>query len=90
MEILKVSAKTDTKSLAGAIAGYVAREGAAELQAIGAGAVNTAMKGIAVARGFMAPAGIDLVCTPSFVMLNEDGQEKTAIRLAVTDRRGGR
>ena len=90
MEILKVSSKTEPKSLGGAIAGFVTKEGVAEMHAIGAGAVNAAVKGIAVARGFLAPTGIDLVCTPGFVMLTENEQERTAIRFVVTDRRGGK
>ena len=88
MEVLKVSANTKVNSLAGAVAGYVREEGYAELQAIGAGAVNVAMKASAVARGFMAPGGIDLVCTPSFMTVVIDGEERTALRLMLEDRRG--
>ena len=90
MEILKVSTNTKVNSLAGAIAGYVREEGQAEMQAIGAGSVNVAMKATAVARGFLAPAGIDLVCTPSFAAVTVDEEERTAIRITVTDRHGVR
>ena len=89
MEILKVSAKTEVKSLAGAAAGFVREEGRAEMQAIGAGAVNVAMKAAIVARGFLAPAGFDLVCTPSFMTIVIDGEERTALRLMLTDRCDG-
>ena len=86
MEILKVSAKTEVKSLAGAAASFVREEGQAEMQAIGAGAVNVAMKAAIVARGFLAPEGVDLVCTPSFAAVVVDGNERTALRLTLTDR----
>lgn len=88
MEILKVSANTKVNCLAGAIAGYVREEGQTEMQAVGAGAVNVAMKAAAVARGFLAPAGIDLVCTPSFTAVEMNEEERTAIRILVTDRHG--
>ncbi len=87
MEILKVSASTEVKSLAGAIAGWMKEENGAELQAIGAGAVNVAMKAVAVARGFLTPGGIDLVCTPSFVTVQVDDDVRTALRITLTDRR---
>lgn len=88
MEVLKVSANTEVKSLAGAIAGWMREENGAELQAIGAGAVNTAIKAIAVARGFMAPTGIELVCTPCFAEVEIEGKIRTVIKLRVSDRRG--
>ncbi|MBC7286597.1 MAG: stage V sporulation protein S, partial [Armatimonadetes bacterium] len=58
----------------------------AELQTIGAGALNQAIKSIAIARGFLAPSGIDLICYPAFVDVEIDGQERTAIRLFVEPR----
>ena len=88
MEILKASANTEVKSLAGAIAGFVREEGSAEMQAIGAGAVNTAIKAIAVARGFLAPTGVDLVCTPCFADVEIEGEIRTVIKLRLSDRRG--
>ena len=66
MEILKVSAKSNPNSVAGALAGVLREKGGAEIQAIGAGALNQAIKSIAIARGFVAPGGIDLVCVPAF------------------------
>jgi len=63
MEILKISSKSNPNSVAGAIAGLVKESSKAEMQAIGAGALNQAVKAVAIARGFVAPAGVDLVCT---------------------------
>ncbi|WP_373601462.1 stage V sporulation protein S [Paraclostridium bifermentans] len=83
MEVLKVSSKSNPNSVAGALAGVIREKGSAEIQAIGAGALNQAIKSIAVARGFMAPSGIDLVCIPSFTDVKIDGEERTAIKLVV-------
>ncbi len=88
-EMLKVSSKSSPNAVAGAVAGVVRSKGRVELQAIGAGAVNQAMKGIAIARGFVAPAGLDLICVPIFVDVIIDGQARTALRLLVSDRAGG-
>jgi len=60
--------------------------GAAEVQAIGAGAINQAVKAVAIARGFVAPSGLDLVCIPAFVDVVIDGEERTAIKLIVQPR----
>jgi len=86
MEVMKVAAKSRSKAVAGAIAGVVRESGRAEVQAIGAGAVNQALKAAAIARGYLALDGIDVVCVPSFVEVEIDGQERTAIRLAVEPR----
>ena len=83
MELLKVSSKSSPKAVAGALAGVIREEGKAELQAIGAGAVNQAVKAIAIARGFTASSGIDLICIPAFVDIEIDGEERTAIKLFV-------
>ncbi len=83
MDILKISAKSSPNSIAGAIAGLVKENGKAEMQAIGAGAINQAVKAVAIARGFVAPTGIELVCTPSFTEVMIDNEEKTGIRFAV-------
>ncbi|MBR6790024.1 MAG: stage V sporulation protein S [Oscillospiraceae bacterium] len=83
MEVLKVSAKSVPNSVAGAIAGVVREKGEVELQAVGAGAANQAIKSIAIARGFLTSSGIDLVCVPSFANIEIDGEERTAIRLVV-------
>jgi len=83
MEVLRVSAKSNPNSVAGALAGVIRENGTAEVQTIGAGALNQAIKALAIARGFLAPSGIDLVCSPSFTDLNVDGSERTAIKLMV-------
>ena len=86
MEVLKVSSKSNPNSLAGALAGVLREKGSAEIQAIGAGALNQAVKAIAIARGFVAPSGMDLVCVPAFTDINIEGDQKTAIKLIVEPR----
>lgn len=86
MEVLKVSAQSNPKSVAGALAAVLRERGSAEVQAVGAGAVNQAIKAIAVARGFVAPNGIDLVTIPAFAEISIDGEERTAIRFIVEPR----
>jgi stage V sporulation protein S len=83
MEILKVAAKSRSTSVAGAIAGVIRESGHAEVQAIGAGAVNQAVKAVAIARGYLEEDGIEIVCIPSFVEVMIGGQERTAIKLVV-------
>lgn len=83
MEILKVSAKSSPNAVAGAIAGVIREASEVEVQAVGAGAANQAIKAIAIARGYLAPAGIDLVCAPSFANVVIGDDERTAIRLIV-------
>ncbi len=83
MEVLKVSARSNPNSVAGALAGVLREAGNAEMQAIGAGAINQAIKAIAIARGFVAPSGVDLVCIPAFTDIQIDGEERTAIKLIV-------
>ena len=83
MDILKVSSKSNPVSVAGAIAGIIREKRVVEVQGIGAGAVNQALKSIAVARGYVAPSGIDLVCAPAFSSVEVDGEAKTAMRLIV-------
>ena len=82
-EVLKVGATSKPVSVAGAIAGVIRSRNRVELHAIGAGAVNQAIKAVAISRGYVASAGIDLVCIPSFIDLSLDGQERTGIRLLV-------
>ena len=86
VEVLKVSSKSNPNSVAGALAGVLRQAGAVEVQVVGAGALNQAVKAIAIARGFVAPSNIDLVCIPTFADIEIDGQSRTAIRLAVEDR----
>lgn len=86
MEVLKVSAKSNPNSVAGALAGVLREKGHAEMQAIGAGAINQAVKAVAIARGFVAPSGMDLICIPAFTDIVIDGEERTAIKLLVQPR----
>ena len=86
MEILKVSAKSNPNSVAGALTNVFREKGVVEIQAIGAGALNQAIKAIAIARGFVAPSGKDIVCVPAFTDIEIDGEERTAIKLIVQPR----
>jgi stage V sporulation protein S len=86
MDVLKVSAKSNPNSVAGALAGVLRERGNAELQAIGAGALNQAIKAVAIARGFVAPSGVDLICIPAFTDIVIDGEDRTAIKLIVEPR----
>lgn len=86
MEVLRVSTKSNPNSVAGALAGVLREKGTAELQAVGAGALNQAVKAVAIARDFVAPSGIDLVCVPAFADIEIDGEERTAIKLIIESR----
>ena len=86
MEVLKVSSKSNPNSCAGALAGVFRQTGVVEVQVVGAGALNQAIKAVAIARGFLLESGIDLVCVPMFADIEIDGQSRTAIRLLVEDR----
>ena len=86
MDVLKVSAPSKPKSVAGALAAVIRERGSTEIQAVGAGAVNQAVKAIAIARGYVAPNGIDLIAIPAFTEITIDGEEKTAIRFIVEAR----
>lgn len=86
MEVLKVSAQSQPKSVAGALAAVLREYNAAEVQAVGAGAVNQAVKAIAITRGFVAPNGIDLVVVPAFSEITIEGEERTAIKFIVESR----
>ena len=86
MDVLKVSSKSNPNSCAGALAGVIRHAGMAELQVVGAGALNQAIKAVAIARGFLASSGLDLVCVPAFADIEIEGQSRTAIRLLVEDR----
>ena len=86
VEILKVSATSKPVSVAGAIAGVIRSQQRVEVQAIGAGAINQAVKAIAISRGYVAPGGIDVVCIPSFIDISIDGEERTGIRLLIESR----
>jgi len=86
MEILKVSSNSDPKSVAGALAAVLREEKKAEIQAIGAGAVNQAVKAIAISRGYVAPNGMDLIMIPAFTEIEIEDEERTAIRFVVEPR----
>ena len=86
MDVIKVSAESRTSAVAGAIAGVMREQKHAEVQAIGAGAVNQAVKACAIARMYLAQDGLDIVCIPSFVEVDVDGKERTALRLVVEPR----
>lgn len=86
MEVLKVSTKSNPNSVAGALAAILKEKSLVEIQAIGAGAINQAVKAVAIARGFIAPSGKDIVCIPAFTDIQIDGEERTAIKLIVQPR----
>lgn len=86
MEILKVGSKSNPNSVAGALANVFREKGSVEVQVVGAGALNQAIKAIAIARGFVAPSGKNLVCIPAFQDISIAGDERTAIKLIVEDR----
>ena len=80
---LKVSSKSSPASVAGAIAGMIKDGASVEIQAVGAGAVNQAVKAVAISRGFLSPVGIEVACMPSFADIVIDGEFRTAIRFSV-------
>jgi stage V sporulation protein S len=86
MDVIKVSAESRTSAVAGAIAGVVREHKRAEVQAIGAGAVNQAIKATAIARGYLHEDGLDVICIPEFTTVEIDGKERTAIKLTVEPR----
>ncbi len=86
METLKVSSKSNPNSVAGALANVMRERGSVEMQAIGAGALNQAIKAVAIARGFVAPSGKNLICIPAFTDIIIDGEERTAIKLIIESR----
>ncbi len=81
--VLKVSAKSNPNSVAGALAAVLRERESAELQAVGAGAINQAVKAVAIARSYLRASEIDLVCVPSFIDVEINGNERTGISLAV-------
>lgn len=89
MEVLKVSAHSRSTAVAGAIAGVVRGGNPVDVQAIGAGAVNQAVKAVAIARSYLYQDGIDILCVPSFVEIDLNGQERTAVKLSVERRPEG-
>ena len=85
-EVLKVSTLSRPSAVAGAIAGVIRDSGIAEVQSIGAGATNQAIKAVAIARSYLSEEGINIMCTPSFIDVAIDDEERTAIRLVVERR----
>jgi stage V sporulation protein S len=88
VEVLKVSSRSNPNAVAGAMAGVIRQAGSVEVQIVGAGALNQAVKALAIARGYVSEAGIDLVCVPTFADIEIDGERRTAIRLHIDDRTG--
>ena len=86
IDVIKVSAQSRTSSVAGAVAGVVREHGRATVQAIGAGAVNQAVKAMAIARGYLLLDGINVIIVPSFSDVDIDGAERTAVRFVVEPR----
>ena len=84
--IVKVSSKSNPNSVAGMIASLIREEDKVEVTCIGAGALNQAIKAVAIARGFVAPIGKDLICIPAFTEIDLDGDSRTAIKLIVEER----
>lgn len=85
-DVLKVSARSRPSAVAGAIAGVVREMGRAEIQAIGAGATNQAVKAVAIARDYLRETDIDVVCLPEFIDIIIDDEERTAMLLVVEPR----
>lgn len=83
---LLVAGTSNPAKVAGAIAGVIREKGRVELQAIGVQAVNQTMKAIAIARGYVAPQGMDLICTPFFMDVEIGGEDRTALRFRVEPR----
>ena len=86
MDIIRVAAASRSTAVAGAIAGVMREQGQVNVQAIGAGAVNQAIKAVTIARGYLELDGIDIICVPTFVEVVIDGQERTAVRLSIEKR----
>ena len=83
VEILKVSTKSNPNSVAGALAAIIKEKNIVEVQAVGASAINQGVKAIAIARGFLAPSGKDIICIPAFTDIVINGEERTAIKFIV-------
>ncbi len=86
MDIIKVSSRSVPRSVAGAICAVIREGGSAEVEAVGAGAVNQAVKAIAVARGFLAEEGTEAVCLPAFDEFEVSGETKTGMKFTVEKR----
>ena len=83
--LLKISSESNPNSIAGALVAMIKENKKVEMQAIGAGALNQAVKAVAIARGFVAPLGIDLICIPAFVEVELNGEKRTGIKLIIKE-----
>lgn len=83
MNVLKVAAQSKPTAVAGAVAGLIREEGHAELQAIGAGAVNQAVKAIAISRSYLSPQHLDIICVPTFMEVEINHSQRTGLRFVV-------
>lgn len=86
MDIIKVSGNSRTSAVAGAIAGVFRENKRAEIQAIGAGAVNQAVKALVLAKGYLAEDGYEVIFTPEFTDVDIEGKVRTAIKITVEER----
>ncbi|GAP16351.1 stage V sporulation protein S [Levilinea saccharolytica] len=86
MDVIKVKANSRTAAVAGAIAGVIREHHRAEVQAIGAGAVNQAVKALVLAKGYLSEDGISVVCIPEFVDVEIDEKVRTAVKLVIEPR----
>lgn len=86
MEVLKVSSKSNPNKVAGALANLLKENPRICMQAVGAAAINQAVKAIAIARGFVAPSGIDIICVPAFVDIEIQNEKRTAMKFIVETR----
>jgi len=87
VDVIKVSANSRTSAVAGAIAGVIREHGRAEVQAIGAGAVNQAIKALVLATGYLKSDGIYVACVPEFADVTIDDKVRTAIKLVIEPRK---
>ena len=87
VKVLRISSKSNPNSIAGAIMGVLKEARKVELNAVGAGAINQAVKGIAIARSFAAPSGKDLICIPAFTSVNVENEVSTGIKFIVREER---
>ena len=87
MEILKVGAKSNPSKVAGAIANIFRENKSATIQTVGAASLNQAIKAVAIARGFVAPSGVDLVCIPAFAEVQVEGEDRTGIKIIIESRK---
>ena len=83
VSILKVSSKSNPNSVAGAISAFIKNDDEVEIQSVGAGAINQAIKSVAIARGYLATKGLNLICIPAFTNIEINGTERTAIKLII-------